>query len=155
MSSAIRVPHAAEAGFTLIEVLVAFSILLVGITGIITAFSAGLALEREGSMTFDAHHLLEELGPTVKSDLMVRTQAGESGDLRLTRRPVPGYPGLEYEVQAMPMPDDVLGHGYLVKIDIIAQRPGGERRTSLDYVPMILAPSTEDLVRRMMSAQNQ
>lgn len=143
----------AARGFTLVEVLVAFSILVVGIAGIITAFSAGLSLEQEGQSTFDGHYLLEELRPSVREELLKLAESGRTGDLKLARRPVPGFANLSYEVVAVPMPDDAMGQGYLVKIDIVTPRPTGERRTSLEYVPMILAPRADRLVRELTGAK--
>ena len=145
-------PYRRDAGFTLLGVLVAFTILLVGIAGIVTAFSSGLTLEREGALAFDSHYLLEELAPTIKAELRERVARGESGQIEIRRRDVLTRPGLAYEATAIQAQGDRLGQGYLVKIDIVSQSPRGERRTSLDWVPMILGPSPEDLARKMMGS---
>lgn len=148
-----RLPRnsAANAGFTLIEVLVAFTILLVGMAGIITAFSAGLTLEQEGRTAFEGGFYLDELRPLVRDQLIAKILSGQSGDLKIARSEVPGRPGLFYEATARAMPGDSLGYGYLVKIDVIAPRPGGDRRESSEFSPMILAPSQQELIRKALA----
>ncbi|MCA9321177.1 MAG: prepilin-type N-terminal cleavage/methylation domain-containing protein [Planctomycetes bacterium] len=136
-----------QSGFTLVELLVAFSILLVGMTGIIAMFSAGLSLEREATLEFEAEAAIDELAPIVRSRLLALVAQGESGNVELPLEPVPGRPGLDYEVSALAMSDLGARGGYLVRVRIIPRGRGADDAIDHGFLPMRLGREFEDLVR--------
>ena len=141
------------AGFTLVELLVAFSLLLVGMTGIIALFAAGLRLERQGTLEYEGAVLLDELRPRVRQALLEQLKAGDAESLGIERTAVPSQPGLFYQADAVRMPDDPLGHGWLVTIKVFARQTAGEREYSLGLMPMRLGPEYDELVRGMASGK--
>ncbi len=138
-------------GFTLVELLVAFSILLVGMTGIVGLFSAGLNLARDAEVELDAAAAQAELHGAVRERLMALTRDGADGEIHLEREPVPGREGLEYTVDALPYPGEEGGRGWLVRIRVIPRGVSEEEGYDWGYLPMSLRPSFEDLVRKSSS----
>jgi len=138
-----------QGGFTLIEILVAFSLLLVGMTGIITMFATGMRLERAGSVAFDGAVVLDELQPQIIEKLRkMRAQDGGAGELSIARTDVPGQPGLTYTARAVPFPGDEDGHGYLVNVFVMPAGVTEEDAFSLGWLPVRLQPRFEELVRK-------
>lgn len=140
-----------QSGFTIIELIIAFTILLVGMTGIITMFSAGLNLERAGSLRADTALILDELQPVVHRRLHAQLLEGEDEALSLIREPVPGFPSLDYDARCVPMPNDELGRGFLVTITVYAPAQPEEKTFSYGPLPMILEPSHEELVQKALA----
>ena len=141
------------AGFTLVELLVAFTILLIGMTGIITMFSAGLMLEREGDLLQDTSLVQSELESEVRRELARRVAAGgESIDLDFARREVPGRLGLEWQADVVPVPDDDTGRAFLVRITVFSPGAPREREFTWGYLPVAVAPDhaklIEDVIKR-------
>ncbi len=139
------------AGFTLVELLVAFSILLVGMTGIVGLFSAGLNLARDAEVELDAAAAQAELQDLVRERLRALTRDGGDGEIHLEREPVPGREGLEYAVDAMPYPGEVGKPGWLVRIRVIPRGAAEDEGYDWGYLPMSLRPSFEELVRKSSS----
>ncbi len=137
-------------GFTIIELIIAFTILLVGMTGIITMFSAGLTLDREGTLRADTARILDELQPTVHRRLFEQLQQGGDGGLSLTREVVPGFPHLDYDAQCLSMPNDEQGRGYLVTITLYSPGEPDEKTFSYGPLPMILEPDPEEMVQKAL-----
>lgn len=135
-------------GFTLVELLVAFSIMLVGMTGIIAMLSAGLSMERRSTLVVEANLTLEELLPHVRSELTLQAREGGGAPLSIARTPVPGRTDLEYAVVAEPMPDSVDGSEYLMKLTVWATGALDEDGFSYGYLPFRIAPTYEELVRK-------
>ena len=140
-----------ESGFTIIELIIAFTILLVGMTGIITMFSAGLTLEREGTLRADTARILDELQPLVHRRLHDQLSQGDDGDLSLIREPVPEFPHLDYDARCVPMPNDEQGRGYLVTITLYAAAEPAEKTFSYGPLPMILEPNPEEMVQQALA----
>ena len=100
----------ARSGFTLIEVVLAMMILLIGMSSLLGLLSFGAALSRTAALESDAAaavdavvaDLEETLFPLVLVD--GREVAGEPREIR--DRPVPGNPDLVYAATAVPNPED-------------------------------------------------
>lgn len=145
-------PRRADAGFTLVELLVAFSILLVGMTGIITMFATGLSLEREATLSFEATTVLEDLRPEVIERMRLEVTGGRQGQgMTLQRRPVEGYPGLQYEVRAIQAPEDPWDRVWLVEIVVLAPTTSGFREFSNGMLPVVLEPTYEERIKEALS----
>jgi prepilin-type N-terminal cleavage/methylation domain-containing protein len=141
-------------GFTVIEVLLAMSLLVIGMTGIMSIFTVALALQKEATERWDAGINLLQVQAEVERDLGARlggsTKAGPA-DLSGKDYPVPGEPGLRYRVTLEAMADDPTGRGFWGRIEIIARAKGQERSYDLGYVPLIPERTNDALIRGMLN----
>ena len=137
-----------ERGFTLVELLVAFSIMLVGMTGIIAMFSAGLSLERRSTLMVEANLSLEELLPHVRRELALQAKEGGGGALAIARTQVPGRNDLEYAAEAEPMPGSLDGSEYLMKLTVWATGAADDDGFSYGHLPFRIVATYEQLVRQ-------
>ena len=120
-----------RAGFTLIEVVLAMLVLLIGMTAILGLLSFGAALSRTSSLRSGASgaidavvaDLEESLFPLVLDELGDEV-AGEPRDL--VDQEIPGYPGLLYSTKATPNPENPLE--YKVEVEM-KWAVGGTTRT--------------------------
>lgn len=134
-----------QAGFTLVEILVAFALLLVGMTGIISMFSAGLRLERAGTRAFDGALLLDEITPAVREEIRARAAGASGEEIVIGRTPVPDRPGLSYDAAARPIEDSLDGRGYLVRVRVFSAGADEDDASSFGWLPMELEPSFDEL----------
>lgn len=139
-----------EAGFTLIEVLVAFTILLVGMTGIIAMFGTGLKMERRGRDAYESALMMDELKPAIRRELRDRVKKGASGEIRIEEREVPGQPELRYRVHAVPIPEAKDAGGWLVEIRVAPPGTDEEDAYSFGWLPWHLGPEYDELVRKTL-----
>ena len=111
----------ARAGFTLIEVVLAMGVLVLGMTSILGMLSFGAALSRTASLRAGASRAIdaividleETLFPLVVDELGDEV-AGEPRDVQ--ERELPGYPGLQYSTHSTPNPENPLE--YRVDVEI-------------------------------------
>lgn len=140
----------ADAGFTLVEILVAFTILLVGMTGIIAMFGTGLKMERRGRDAYESALLIDELRSEVRKELRARVKAGAAGEIRIEEREVPGQPELRYRVRAVPIPEAKEAGGWLVEIRVAPPGTDEEDAYSFGWLPWQLGPEYDELVRKTL-----
>ncbi|MAG57295.1 MAG: hypothetical protein CMJ83_13460 [Planctomycetes bacterium] len=148
MNAAVR-----QAGFTLIEILVAMGILLMGMTGIFAVFAASLALQKEATERFDVSMQLSAVMAQVQGDLAASLDGKSAGDAtRLSgqRFPVPDNPNYSYRVWLEPIPDDPSGRGWFCRIEIIAKSRGDERVYDMGYRPIIPEPDNDARIRKLL-----
>ena len=120
----MRRPHAENAGFTIVEIVVAMGILLLGMTSVLGLLSFGAALSRTAQLRNASASavegivadLEESLFPLVLDPATGRTTVGLPR--AIADRPVPGHPGLVYSAVATGDPTD--------------NRPGGPVRWRVD-----------------------
>ena len=124
-----------QSGFTLVEVLVAFSILLIGMTAIIAMFATGLKLERKGRAAFDAAVVLDELRPAIRAELANLEATGAASDFAVENREVPGYAGLYYSVQARPISGATAESAWLVEIRVAPAGTPPQDAFSFGWLP--------------------
>lgn len=145
-------------GFTIIEVVLAMFILLIGMTTILGLLSFGAALSRTASLRSQAANAIEavladleeNLFPlTVVDDLAV---AGEPTDIE--RRPVPGLPGLVYSARAVPDPEHDGGSvgplEYRVDVEISWSTAGAKQSRRFTTLLLREVPFGERLRRRFV-----
>lgn len=137
-----------RAGFTLVELLVAFSIMLVGMTGIIAMLSAGLSLERQSTLVVEANLTLDELLPLVKRELALQVSEDGGQSLAIARTQVPGRSDLDYAVDAEPMPDSPDGTEYLMRLTVWAKGAADDDGFTYGYLPFRISTTYEELVRK-------
>jgi len=118
--SAFR-PMRARAGFTLVEVVLAMFVLLIGMTSILGLLSFGASLSRTAALRGGAANAIEavvtDLSETLfplELDSRGDEVAGEPQDIK--DRELPGYPGLHYDTHSTPNPDNPLE--YRVDVDV-------------------------------------
>jgi prepilin-type N-terminal cleavage/methylation domain-containing protein len=120
-----------RAGFTLIEVVLAMLVLLIGMSAILGLLSFGAALSRTASLRSGASgsidavvaDLEESLFP-LQLDELGDEIAGEPRDVK--DHEIPGYPGLLYSTQSTPNPENPLE--YKVEVEM-KWAVGGTTRT--------------------------
>lgn len=120
----------ANAGFTLIEVVLAMFILLIGMTSILGLLSFGAAMSRTASLRAGAANSieavvtdLEETFFPLELDAAGDEVAGEPHDFK--DRPVPGHPGLMYSTTSAQNPENA--REYRVDVEI-GWTEGGTKR---------------------------
>lgn len=121
-----------EKGFTLIEMVVALSILLVGLTAIAGSLMMGVSTRRGTEMRFKAVHMVDHVLRFLQEDYFVEHDV-DSGPLPAIgkdgqglARPVefPGYPGMKYTVTFTEDPD----HAQVVLAEVrISWKEQGEQ----------------------------
>jgi prepilin-type N-terminal cleavage/methylation domain-containing protein len=141
-------------GFTLIEVLLAMSLLAIGMAGILALFATALDLQKQAIDRWDAGLSLS----AVRSEILAELSAGLAGldredasRLAGAERPVPGEPALRYRVELLPMADQLSGRGYFARIEILARRKGQDRVFDLGWIPIVPDRNNDALIRAMLS----
>ena len=114
-------PSSSNAGFTLVELMVAMGILLVGMTGVLAIYWSAARTAREARDRTTSAIIAEGTA----AELAAGTLA-----LPLKDSPAPNYPRFERTVTATPL-DDAGGHR-LVDIEISWSTAGG-RKESVAY----------------------
>lgn len=109
----------ARAGFTIVEVVLAMGLLLLGMTAVLGLLSFGAALARTAALRTAAAGAAEAVAADLEESLFPLSIDAATGDRlvgephAVSAREVPGYPGLSYWATATPVPasDDELGVG--------------------------------------------
>jgi type II secretory pathway component PulJ len=115
-----------RAGFTLVEIVLAMGILVLGASAILGMLTFGAALTRTAQLRATAAAAVA----AVEADLdqvLFPYEGGEVGEpIPITDRAVPGAEDLVYSAQARPNPE----HEREYRVDVtIAWKSGGVRRT--------------------------
>lgn len=98
-------PGRPRAGFTIIEVVLAMGILMLGLSVILTLFTFGAGLSRNAELRADAAAAVEAVVADLEEGLFPLGPDGEVLDPNVvTARPVPGHPDLVYDAVATPDP---------------------------------------------------
>ena len=147
-----------NAGFTIVEVVFAMFILLIGMTSILGMLSFGAALARTASLRTESSHAIEAILADLEETLFPLEEVdgnevvGEPVDV--LDRVVPGHPELRYTARAMPDPEELDLPGgpveYRVDIEIYWNNAGSKR--SRKYTTLLLreVPFGERLRRRFV-----
>lgn len=114
-------PAGARAGFTLIEVVLAMGVLLIGMSAILGLLSFGAALARTASLRSGATNAIEAVVTDLEETLFPleldeygAEVAGEPRDVQ--GKPVPGVPGLTYSTTSLQNPENPLE--YRVDVEV-------------------------------------
>ena len=128
----------AEQGLTLIEIVVAMGILLLGMSAILGLFSFGAALARTAEMRTIGSSTVEALVADLEGTLFPASFDAETGSWILgepqpiENRPVPGYPSVLYSASAFANPDQPArgGRALEYKVEVTMRwKSGGEDRS--------------------------
>ena len=131
MITRLRTPHSAS-GFTLLEVLLASSLLAAGMAMILGVFNFGSALSRTAELRALSAGTVEALVHDLEESLFVLRDDGSVGEPRtIADRPVPGRQGVLYSVTATGNVDSIDADGlpreYVVDIKVRWQSAGVKR----------------------------
>ena len=147
-----------KSGFTIIEVVLAMFILLLGMTTIIGLLSFGAALSRTASLRSQAANSIEAVVADLEESLFPLVLvdgfevAGEPEDIE--QRQVPGYPGLLYSATVTPNPsqtDPALGPvEYRVDVEISWSTKGATRFRRFTTILLREVPFGERLRRKFV-----
>jgi Tfp pilus assembly protein PilE len=142
----------ARGGFTIVEVIVAMFILLIGMTSILGLLSFGASLSRTAHLRTNASAAIEE----VMSDLqetffpIVNGEAGEPK--KIERRELHGVPDVVYSATPVQNPDRPLE--YRVDIEMSWKSAGVELEKSFSTILLREVPFGERLRRRFVEGQD-
>lgn len=154
----------ARRGFTILEVLVAMSILLVGMSAILGLLSFGAAMTRTaalksaGAISVEAiaADLEESLFPLVLDPATRQWSVGEP--VAIERRELANYPGVTYSARAIGDPNDKRPGGplrYRVEIEVEWTSGGRVRSKTFQTLMLRQVPFGERLRRMLVEKQTQ
>ena len=159
MSCAPIRPSAPRAGFTLIEVILAMGVLVIGVSVLLSLLTFGAALTRTASLRTTSSTAIQAVLHDLEETLFPLQPDGSVGEpAPIVDRPVPGAPGAIYNATAEPNPEGPrVGEDpleYKVVIDV-SWRAGGVRRARR-YETILLrqVPFGERMRRRFVGSES-
>ena len=152
----IPCPTRSDAGFTLIEIILALGVLLVGMTGIFSLFATALGLQKEATERMDTALNLPSIMSEIEAELADRVlhQGGGLSNLTGVVLPVPGNPNYRYRLTVEPMPDDPEGRAFFCRIEVLARYRGEDRVYDMGYRPVIPEPDNEARIQQLLAHPN-
>jgi prepilin-type N-terminal cleavage/methylation domain-containing protein len=157
-----RPVHSARSGFTLIEILLALAILLIGMTGVLGLLTFGATMTKTASLRGLSAAAIEAVTADVEErmfPLVVEDGVERVGEpIEIEARPVPGFEGLTYSARALPNTQLAAELGYPLeyKVDIeIAWTSGGRRRARTFTTLMIREVPFGERLRREFVERGQ
>ena len=154
-----------QSGFTLIEVVMAMFLLLLGMSSILGLLSFGAAMARTAELRSSSAHSIQAVVADLEENLfpLVKDKAGNevAGEPRtITRAPLPGYPQLVYSAKARPNPaEDALTSDsgapleYLVEVEIAWMAGGIERSKTFETLLLREVPFGARLRRKFVEGE--
>ncbi|MFT7678110.1 MAG: hypothetical protein ACI8QC_002096 [Planctomycetota bacterium] len=123
-----------RAGFTILEVVLAMGILVLGLSSLLGLFTFGAALTRQAGLRSVSATAVDSIMADLEASLFPLQSDGTAGEPALfENRDVPGAPGVVYSAKAEPHIDGPLnraGEPLEYRVDIeLAWRTQGVRRT--------------------------
>jgi competence protein ComGC len=148
-----------RAAFTLIEILAAMMILLLGMASVLGLLAFGAAMARNaalktvGATAVEAvvADLEETFFPLVRDEASREWRAGEPKPV--VDRPLPGHPGLFYSAVGTPDPrDDTPGGALRWRVEVVIRWTAGGERRAKTFETMLLrqVPFGERLRRELL-----
>ena len=146
----------ARAGFTLIEVVLAMFVLLIGMSSILGLLSFGASLSRTAALRGGAANAIEAVVTDLEEtlfplelDAQGDEVAGEPRDL--TERELPGYPGLSYSTHSAQNPENPLEY----RVDVEIKWAVGGTARSKRFTTLLLreVPFGERLRARLVEGR--
>lgn len=129
---------------TLVEVLVAMGILIIGMSSLLLLFNTAVTIQRDAAERSDTAILSAEVMALVR-DRIGRELAAGTGERDLEGRTfeVPSDPRYRYRVQVQDDPSDPSGKARLVRVLLVALRDGAESVHDLGVVPVVPRPGMD------------
>lgn len=146
-------------GFTIVEVVLAMFILLIGMTSILGLLSFGAALSRTAKLRNESAYAVETIVADLEETFFPLVEledgtlvVGEPEDI--LDRPVPGRPGLRYSARAVPDPAGAaFADGpliYRVDVEVSWSNQGSKRSTKFRTILLREVPFGERLRRQFV-----
>ena len=149
----MKVTAASRSGFTLVEVVLAMFVLLLGVSSILGLLSFGAAMSRTAALRSEASNAIEAVMADLEENLFPlvvdedgREVAGEPQGFE--RRQIPGVKGLVYSASAVPNPDDP--REYRVDVEVSWSTAGSKRARRFTTLLLREVPFGERLRRRFI-----
>jgi len=141
---------ASRGGFTILEVVLAMGILVLGMTVILSLLTFGAALTRTAALRTAASTAIEAVIGDLEESLFPLQDDGTVGEPRqIEGRAVPNAPGVIYSARARPNPDNALE--YAVDIDLSWETSGVRRAKSFQTLLLRELPFGERMRRRFIA----
>jgi len=148
-----------QSGFTLLEVLLAMGVLLLGVSMLLGLLTFGAALARSAALRGKASVSVEAVVQDLEERLFTLLPDGTAGAPRpIADRPVPGTRGVVYSATAEPLPGSPLtdvggvsvAREYLVDIEVRWTTGGVQRTKAWRTVLLREVPFGERMRRRFL-----
>ncbi len=142
--------RATRCGFTIIEVVLAMGILVLGMTVLLSLLTFGAALTRTAALRTAASTAIEAVIGDLEESLFPLEDDGTVGEPRqIQGRALPNAPGVIYSASARQNPDDPLE--YAVDIDVSWESSGFRRTRSFQTLLLREVPFGERMRRRFVA----
>ena len=151
----------ARGGFTIIEVVVAMGLFLLGMSCVLGLLSFGAALTRTASLRNESASAIEALVADLEEHLFPLVQEGDrvtvGPPVDIVDRPVPGRPDVTYSARATPDPTqkDYPGGALEYRVDVtMAWKSAGESQQKMFTTLCVREiPFSERLRRQFVEKQ--
>lgn len=152
-------PRRSRNGFTIVEVVVAMGLLLLGMTSILGLLSFGAALSRTAALRNSAAAAIEAVVADLEESFFPMEIDPDTGDevvgepADVVDRPVPGHPGILYTARGTPDPRDPASLRY--RVDVTVSWTAGGRRRTKSFTTLLLreVPFGERMRRMFVQGQ--
>ncbi len=150
-----RAETSQRSGFTLLEVVLALGLLLIGLSTILGLFSFGAALSRSSLLATEAAGAVEAVIADLENSFFPLREDGSAGPPEgFEGRPVPGHSDLVYGARPTPNPDRLGPDGepieYRVDVEISWSSRGAKRSKKLSTVLLREVPFGERMRRQFV-----
>jgi type II secretory pathway pseudopilin PulG len=155
--SAASLSRARRAAFTIVEILVAMMILLIGMSAILGLLSFGAAMTRAAQLRTAASASVEAVVADLEETLFPITRDPTTGDWsvgeppEITDHPVAGYPGVTYTAKAKPDPTEIGGPDGALRYDVTVDMhwtAGGQTRSKTFHTLLLRQVPFGERLRR-------
>ncbi len=134
-------------GFTILEVVLAMGILVVGMTSLLSLFTFGAALARSAEMRSKSAAAIEAVVADLEETLFPIEENGEVGEPEaIAERAIPGIEGAVYSATPTVNPDDA--NEYKVDVEVSWTSKGVRRARTFTVLLLREVPFDERLRRR-------
>jgi prepilin-type N-terminal cleavage/methylation domain-containing protein len=138
-------------GFTIVEVVLAMGILLLGSAAIIGFLTFGSATARHAQLRTQTAAAVEAVVGDLDRNLFPYEDGELGPPIVIEKRPVPGVPGVVYSATAVPNPD--LPREYRVDVEVRWESAGIQRSKSWSMLKMQEIPFGERLRREFIESE--
>ncbi|MFT4541073.1 MAG: prepilin-type N-terminal cleavage/methylation domain-containing protein [Planctomycetota bacterium] len=142
-----------RAGFTILEVMLAMAVLVIGMTSVLTLFTFGAALARTAEMRSASAGAVEAVVADLEESLFPLDENGKVGEpVPIVDRPVPGVATAVYSAIPTVNPDDPIE--YRVDVELAWTTKGVRRARTFSVLLLREVPFDERLRRRFVRKGN-
>lgn len=146
-------------GFTLIEVVLAMGILVLGLSSLLGLFTFGAALSRQAGLRATSAAAMDGILGELEGNLFPLLPDGTVGEaVPVVRRPVPGADGAVYSATAVPLEDGPRNRAgdpleYRVDVTLSWTNQGVQRNTAFTTILLREIPFGELMRRQLKGAR--